>query len=90
MLLLVNRLDLWEPVDIFASIRDEIAAPEKLMILNDSQMIKAVTEFAPVALFGVLLCHGPPGSGKTYFISQLVKALLSHSCKKKVLLVLDG
>jgi hypothetical protein len=59
------------------------------MILNDSQM-KAVTEFAPVAPFSVLLFHGPLGSGTTYFISQLVKASLSHSCKKKILLVLDA
>jgi hypothetical protein len=160
-LMLGNRLDLLEPVDIFASIRDEIAAPlnrviykgrlknhpsvEQRPVLEElktftlktlgaakyslivdvkntetsvvpgtqskynpiiacviTNIVKMYTDAFPKLTMAIITCYNAQyllllairdvmaqedKNGKTYFISQLVKAFLSHSCKKKVLLV---
>jgi hypothetical protein len=159
-LMLGNRLDLLEPVDIFASIRDEIAAPlnsviykgrlknhpsmEQRPVLEElktftlktlgaakyslivdvkntetsvvpgtqskynpimacviTNIVKMYTDAFPKLTIAIVTCYNAQyllllairdvmaqedKNGKTYFISQLVKAFLSHSCKKKVLL----
>lgn len=56
------------------------------MQLNEAQL-KVVAEYAHVTPAGHVLFHGPPGCGKTYFISQLIKPYLQHSKKMKIMLL---
>jgi hypothetical protein len=83
-ILLGNHMDLVAKVDMYHSIRPKIPQPFKVMSLNAGQLRTVMmTDKLPG---GYLLVHGPPGTGKTYLIGEMLKPFFVDSDRHQILL----
>ena len=82
--LLGNHMDLVAKVDMYHGIRPKIPQPFKVMSLNAGQLHTVMmTDKLPG---GNLLVHGPPGTGKTYLIGEMLKPFFLDSDRHQILL----
>ena len=81
--LLGNHFDTIQKIDMYEGIAAKELNPEQLMQLNEGQL-RAVMKSRSLPA-GWLLIHGPPGTGKTYLIVEMLKPFLQDSEHHRVL-----